>query len=162
MPSISSWPTCFSSALFSRSCLPHKKIKLTVPHPNISNSDVSFDMEQLWMSLLLLLLPLPRQLVGYILVQLAQWIFRPKLWIIDLRTFRIYSVQIEHNAIRAIEFKRISPLGITSRSSEHWAHGLSVLDPGFRNTAVRQSCVTYMLVPKSFSSSWNHTANGSK
>jgi hypothetical protein len=122
------------------------KFKLTAPHPNMSNSDLDFDMKRLpvWMSLLSLLVQLPRQFVGYILVQLAQWISHAKLLVVDLRTFRTYSVQIEHNAIRASEFKRMSPLGISSRLSGHWAPGLSVLDPGFRNTAVRQSCITHM------------------
>lgn len=116
-------------------------------------------MEQSWKNFLSLLFQLPRQLFGYILVQLAQWIFHPKLWVIDLRTFRTYGVQIEHNAICATEFKRMSPLSITARLTEHWAHGLSVLDPGFKNTAVRQSCITYMQVLKSFPYSWNYTTD---
>ncbi|KAF2197442.1 citrate synthase [Delitschia confertaspora ATCC 74209] len=67
-----------------------------------------------------------------------------KLWTIDLRTFRFYTIPIEHNAVRATSFQRISPLGITASYQDHFAKGLMVLDPGFRNTAVRESQITYI------------------
>lgn len=69
-----------------------------------------------------------------------------KLWILDLRTFRWYSIAIEKSSIRATDFRKISPLGITASYKDHIAKGLTVLDPGFRNTAVRESRITYMYV----------------
>jgi hypothetical protein len=103
-----------------------------------------FDMERSWITLVSSLFQLPLRVLQGVCHQLARFIFIPKLWVMDLRTFRFYGVQIEHNAIRAIDFKKMSPLGVTAGAAEHWAHGLTVLDPGFRNTAVRQSHITFM------------------
>ncbi|KAI1386457.1 citrate synthase [Hypoxylon trugodes] len=67
-----------------------------------------------------------------------------KLWVIDLRTFRPYSISINHNAVQATEFRKISPLGITASPQDHIAKGLTLLDPGFRNTAVGESRITHI------------------
>lgn len=66
------------------------------------------------------------------------------LLIADLRTLRLYRIPIRHNAVQAAEFQKISPLGITASRQEHAAKGLVMLDPGFKNTAVKESNITYM------------------
>ncbi|PVI02562.1 citrate synthase [Periconia macrospinosa] len=67
-----------------------------------------------------------------------------KLWILDWRTFRWYKIPIDQGAIRATEFRRISPLSIAANYKDHIAKGLTVLDPGFRNTAVIESRITHV------------------
>lgn len=66
------------------------------------------------------------------------------LTIEDSRTQRSYKVPINHNAIRATDLRVISTCGSTSSLNEHWESGLRVFDPGFRNTAVVESSVTYV------------------
>ncbi|KAL8924714.1 MAG: hypothetical protein Q9208_003904 [Pyrenodesmia sp. 3 TL-2023] len=66
------------------------------------------------------------------------------LWVWDLRTFRPYSIKIEHNAIDAMQFRKISPLPMTAPIVDHLSAGLSVLDEGYRNTAVVKSQMTHI------------------
>jgi hypothetical protein len=57
------------------------------------------------------------------------WIRFPtfeRLWIWDLRTFRPYSIPIANGAVEAVQFARISPLGIKASRQEHIANGLIV------------------------------------
>lgn len=49
-----------------------------------------------------------------------------KLWLLDLRTFRCYSIPIIHGAVDAMQFRRISPLCPTASVEEHMAKGLTV------------------------------------
>ena len=69
---------------------------------------------------------------------------RAFLQVIDSRTGYEYKLPIDHNAVIATDFKSIkSPL-----NSEHYAdqneQGLRVYDPGFSNTAVSRSSITYV------------------
>lgn len=66
------------------------------------------------------------------------------LWVWDLRTFRPYSIKIEHNAIDAMQFRKISPLPMTAPIVDHLSAGLSVLDEGYRNTAPVKSQMTHV------------------
>ncbi|PSN70594.1 citrate synthase [Corynespora cassiicola Philippines] len=61
-----------------------------------------------------------------------------------LRTFRFYTIPIENNSIQATSLMQISPLPITASKHDHINKGLVVLDPGFRNTAVGESHLTYI------------------
>jgi hypothetical protein len=49
-----------------------------------------------------------------------------RLWIWDFRTFRPYSIPIEHGAVEATQFLRMSPLGLTASREDHMANGLMV------------------------------------
>lgn len=66
------------------------------------------------------------------------------LFVWDLRTFRPYSIRIEHNAIDAMQFRQISPLPMTAPIIDHLSAGLTVLDEGFKNTAVVKSQMTHI------------------
>jgi hypothetical protein len=66
------------------------------------------------------------------------------LWVWDLRTFRPYSIEIQHNAVDAIQFRKISPLPTTAPIIEHLSAGLTVLDEGYKNTAVVKSQITHI------------------
>jgi citrate synthase len=65
--------------------------------------------------------------------------------VIDERTGQYYQIPINHNAISANEFKKIK-----APDTEYYAdqneNGIRVFDPGFTNTAVVESKVTYVLV----------------
>lgn len=80
----------------------------------------------------------------YFLTTRFRFLDHEKLLIADLRTFRLYHIRIRHNAVPAAEFRQISPLGLTASRQEHAAKGLVLLDPGFKNTAVKESNITYM------------------
>ena len=62
----------------------------------------------------------------------------------DSRTGRTYSIPIEKNAIKATDFKKISITGYGSNPVDEVENGLRVIDPGYRNTAVKVSQVTYV------------------
>jgi citrate synthase len=66
------------------------------------------------------------------------------LWVWDLRTFRPYSIEIQHNAVDAIQFRKISPLPMTAPIIDHLSAGLTVLDEGYKNTAVVKSQITHI------------------
>lgn len=72
-------------------------------------------------------------------------ISRNFLHVIDERTGQYYQIPICHNAISASEFKKIK-----APDTEYYADqnesGIRVLDPGFTNTAVVESKVTYVFV----------------
>lgn len=70
---------------------------------------------------------------------------RDFLHIIDERTGQYYQIPIRHNAISASDFKKIkAPEG--QFYADQNEGGIRVLDPGFTNTAVVESKVTYVLV----------------
>ncbi|KAF2994740.1 hypothetical protein E8E14_002404 [Neopestalotiopsis sp. 37M] len=80
----------------------------------------------------------------YLLRTLLRSLNHEKLLITDLRTFRFYRIPIRHNAVSAAEFQKISPLGLMASRQEHADKGLVLLDPGFKNTAVKESNITYI------------------
>lgn len=92
-------------------------------------------------SLIAFVLTLLLSLGFYFLIRFLNF---ESLLIADLRTLRLYRMPIKHNAVRAAEFQKISPLGVTASRQEHAAKGLVMLDPGFKNTAVKESTITYM------------------
>lgn len=73
------------------------------------------------------------------------------LSVVDNRTGKHYTIPIEHNAVSAVDFKQIATesedLLFPPDQSER---GLRLSDPGFNNTAVAESKVTYVLVLSSY------------
>ena len=66
------------------------------------------------------------------------------LHIIDDRTGNYYSIPVKHNAVNASDFKRIrSPENVEYPPDQN-EQGLRIFDPGFSNTTVSESAVTYM------------------
>lgn len=69
---------------------------------------------------------------------------RDSLNIVDNRTGKHYNIPLSHNAVNASDFKQIK----APESSEYYAdqteNGIRVYDPGFSNTAVSESKITYM------------------
>lgn len=63
------------------------------------------------------------------------------LEIIDYRTGRRYKIPVANNAIEAVHLGVITANN-SSSYTDRIRHGLRVLDPGFRNTAVAKSCIT--------------------
>ena len=66
------------------------------------------------------------------------------LQVTDNRTGRSYVVPVEHNSIRAIDLRAITTSRLLSKSSDRIKCGLRVVDPGYQNTAVKQSQITYV------------------
>lgn len=66
------------------------------------------------------------------------------LMVEDSRTGRFYKIPITHNAVRAIDFKAISTSALRSNPVDQVDRGLRIVDPGFQNTAVMESQVTYV------------------
>ena len=66
------------------------------------------------------------------------------LWVWDLRIFRQYSIEIQHNAVDAMQFRKISPLPMTAPIIDHLSAGMTVLDEGYKNTAVIKSEITHI------------------
>ncbi|KAB8232021.1 MFS transporter [Aspergillus alliaceus] len=65
------------------------------------------------------------------------------LHIVDSRTKRKYEVQIERNAVSAIDFKKIKAPGAGTDRADHVAGGLRVHDPGLQNTTVVESAISF-------------------
>lgn len=68
-----------------------------------------------------------------------------ELTVIDSRTSRRYHIPIANNAVQAVDIGRIF-IGNEFDYSERVSNALKVLDPGFSNTAVMTSNVTFMYV----------------
>ena len=68
-----------------------------------------------------------------------------QLTVIDSRTSRRYQIPIANNAVQAVDIGRIF-IGDEFNYSERVNNALKVLDPGFSNTAVMTSSVTFVYV----------------
>jgi citrate synthase len=72
------------------------------------------------------------------------------LSVTDNRTGKHYTIPIEHNAVKALDFKKIATEAADpDYPADQSEHGLRLYDPGFYNTAVVESKVTYVLVLQS-------------
>lgn len=67
---------------------------------------------------------------------------RQSLTVVDNRTGKAYEVPIQHNSILATDIKKIKANG--DREEDETEQGLRVYDPGYMNTAVIQSRITYI------------------
>ncbi|RAL03097.1 citrate synthase [Aspergillus ibericus CBS 121593] len=68
----------------------------------------------------------------------------PSLHVVDSRTGQYYEIPIVHNAIHASEFKRIKAPVNQDYYPDQTENGIRVFDPGFSNTAVKESKITYI------------------
>ena len=66
------------------------------------------------------------------------------LTVTDNRSGRSYHIPIRHNAIHALALRAITIPETGSNPVDQVGNGLRVLDPGYRNTAVKESRITYM------------------
>ena len=70
------------------------------------------------------------------------------LHITDKRTGLEYDVLIKNNSIQATDFLRIklSDKELENSPYDNGGNGLRLVDPGFQNTAVKESTITFMYV----------------
>ena len=66
------------------------------------------------------------------------------LYVIDGRTGKAYDLPILHNAVDASQFKQIKSEKNQNFYADQDELGLRIFDPGFSNTAVSKSSITYM------------------
>lgn len=69
---------------------------------------------------------------------------RNRLHVIDDRTGKYYVLPIIHNAINASEFKQIKAPENIHFHADQTENGIRIYDPGFTNTAVCTSNITYV------------------
>jgi citrate synthase len=69
------------------------------------------------------------------------------LHVVDSRTGKYHPIPIVHNAIDASAFKQFKASEDPNHPEDQNDHGIRVFDPGFSNTAVSESKITYMYVP---------------
>lgn len=69
------------------------------------------------------------------------------LYVTDSRTSLEYKIPICHNTIEALEFQSIKGPVTNSNPADEVGNGLRLFDPGFKNTAVSESKITFMYVP---------------
>ena len=65
------------------------------------------------------------------------------LRVIDNRTGNEYILPIERNSISAIKFKQMKAPRDADAPCDQTEYGIRVYDPGFGNTAVSESKITY-------------------
>ena len=66
------------------------------------------------------------------------------LYVTDSRTSLKYQIPIHRNAIKAIDFQSIKCLNPEAVLADQLGNGLRLFDPGFKNTAVSESHITFM------------------
>jgi citrate synthase len=70
----------------------------------------------------------------------------PILHVVDSRTGQYYPIPIVRNAISASAFKQVKAPEDTEHPEDQTDQGIRVFDPGFSNTAVSESQITFMYV----------------
>ena len=68
----------------------------------------------------------------------------PLLHVVDSRTGNYYPIPIVHNAISASAFKQVKAPENPEHPEDQTDQGIRVFDPGFSNTAVSESQITFM------------------
>ena len=68
------------------------------------------------------------------------------LQITDNRTGNEYILSINRNSINAMDFKQMKAPRDVDSPCDQTEHGIRVYDPGFGNTAVSESSITYKSV----------------
>lgn len=66
------------------------------------------------------------------------------LHVTDRRTGLEYDIPIKRNAVQATDFKKIRAVDAKSVASDCVEGGLRIMDPGFNNTAVKESAITFV------------------
>ena len=68
------------------------------------------------------------------------------LQITDKRTGNEYTLSIDRNSINAMDFKQLKAPRDVDKPCDQTEYGIRVYDPGFGNTAVSDSSITYKSV----------------
>jgi citrate synthase len=68
----------------------------------------------------------------------------------DNRTGSKYKIPIIHNAVPAAAFRQICVDRKDKTPRQQYEDGPRVVDPGYRNTAVKLSAITYMCVQENY------------
>ena len=68
------------------------------------------------------------------------------LHITDSRTSQNYEIQIRRNVIKAVDFQAIKGPVEGSDLADQVGNGLRLFDPGFKNTAISESTITFVYV----------------
>ena len=66
------------------------------------------------------------------------------LHIVDERTGKSYRLPISHNAVKAGDFQQIKAPEDEDSYADQNGQGVRIFDPGFSNTAVSTSSITFM------------------
>lgn len=69
---------------------------------------------------------------------------QPCLHVTDSRTGESHNLPITRNAIAAVDFQKFRAPEDPEHPEDQNNHGLRVLDPGYQNTAVKESKITYV------------------
>ena len=69
---------------------------------------------------------------------------RNSLHVTDRRTGMEYDIPIKRNAVMATDFKKIKAVDEHSVASDCAEGGLRIMDPGFNNTTVMESAITFV------------------
>ncbi|KIH91039.1 citrate synthase [Sporothrix brasiliensis 5110] len=70
---------------------------------------------------------------------------RQSLTVVDNRTNQVYEIPIKNNTVLATDIKKVrAPAQPGDREEDETPQGLRVLDPGYMNTAVVQSRITFI------------------
>ncbi|KAI1313503.1 citrate synthase-like protein [Xylaria venustula] len=69
---------------------------------------------------------------------------RQSLTVVDNRNNKVYEIPIKNNSILATDFKKIKDVQGNDREEDETEQGLRVFDPGYINTAVINSKITYI------------------
>ncbi|KAI0971113.1 citrate synthase-like protein [Xylaria arbuscula] len=69
---------------------------------------------------------------------------RQSLTVVDNRNNKVYEIPIKNNSILATDFKKIKDVQGNDREEDETEQGLRVFDPGYMNTAVINSKITYI------------------
>jgi citrate synthase len=65
------------------------------------------------------------------------------LRVVDNRTGKEYTIIINRNAVSAMSFKQMTAPATSTAPCDQTEYGIRVYDPGFQNTAVSESTITY-------------------
>lgn len=66
------------------------------------------------------------------------------LSITDNRTGREYTIPIQNNSVRALDFIQITAAGKGNDLADHYDNSIRVLDKGLYNTACTETAITHM------------------
>lgn len=77
------------------------------------------------------------------------------LYVTDSRTSLDYQIPIHRNSIKAVDFQAIKGQVAHSDLADQTGNGLRLFDPGFKNTAVSESKITFMYVTYLY---WSNTS----
>lgn len=72
--------------------------------------------------------------------------YQDVLYVTDSRTSLDYQIPIQRNTVKATDFQAIKGPINGSDPADQVKNGLRIFDPGFKNTAISESKITFMFV----------------